>query len=107
MHRLLMLFAFLLTAFTAPIATQAMAQWAMNPVATKQSADIQQGAGKTNNLHVRFEGPTVTLFINGKEQSKQKLQAPGGPSYVGIYAQAAEKSANHWDFSKLKVTEVK
>ncbi len=82
-------------------------KWAMNPVATKQSADVQQGAGKTNNLHVRFEGPTVTLFINGKEQSQQKLQPPSGPSYVGLYAQAEEKSANRWDFSKLKVTEVK
>lgn len=56
---------------------------------------------------MRFEGQTVTLFINGKEQSKQKLQAPGGPSYIGLYAQAAEKSANHCDFSKLKVTGVK
>lgn len=74
---------------------------------TKQSADIQQGANKTNNLHVRFEGQTVTLFINGKEKNKQKLQAPGGPSYIGLYAQAAEKSADQWDFSKLKVTEVK
>jgi hypothetical protein len=69
-------------------------KWAVNPTPTKQSADIVQGANKTNNLHVRFEGQTVTLFFNGKEQSKQKLQAP-------------EKSAIRWDFSKLKVTGVK
>ena len=61
-------------------------KWAANPVPVKQSADIQQGANKTNKLRVRFEGQTLTLFINGKEQSNQRLQAPGGSTCVGIYA---------------------
>lgn len=82
-------------------------KWAPNPINAKESPDIKKGTNQTNKLGVRFQGQSVTLFINGKEQTKGKLQAPLGSSYVGIFALSAEKSADTWDFTNIKVTEAK
>jgi hypothetical protein len=82
-------------------------KWAPNPISMKPSPDVKKGPHQTNSLHVHFEGQNVTLFVNGKEQTKIKLQSPGGSNYAGIFAQSDEKYPSTWDFTKFKVTEPK
>jgi hypothetical protein len=81
--------------------------WAQNPLPSTPSSDLRTGNGETNSLAVRFAASTVTIFINGSEQTSLQMQAPGGASYVGIYAQSAKESADTWEFSKLRVSDLK
>jgi hypothetical protein len=80
-------------------------KWAKNPADAVASPDIRKGPNQTNSLRVKSDGANVAFFINGKEQTKLKLQPPGKSSYVGLFGQSAVKSADSWEFTKLKVTE--
>lgn len=82
-------------------------KWAQNPLPNTASSDLRTGNGETNSLAVRFAGSTVTIIINGSEQTSLQLQAPGGSSYIGIYAQSARESSDIWEFAKLRVSDLK
>ena len=71
------------------------------------SPDVKKGANQANSLAVRFEGQSVTVFVNGKEQTKLKLQPPSGQTFIGAYVGSPEESSDAWDFTKFRVTAVK
>lgn len=78
-------------------------KWVPSSIGVKNTPDVKKGKDEKNELGVRFEGQQVTLFLNGKPLTKFRAQGPDGQSFVGVYAQSAEKSADTYEFSDFKV----
>jgi hypothetical protein len=76
------------------------------PIPITASADVKKGANQTNSLAVRFEGNSVVIFINGKEQTKLKLQGPRGPSNIGFAQESGTAKGDVWTFSNVRVADI-
>ncbi len=78
----------------------------VSTIARSESDAIKQGPNQSNALRLTFKGQTVVLAINGKEVTRFRAQAPDGPSFIGVYAESQSVSADNWQFTNLKVTNV-
>lgn len=81
-------------------------QWTTLIPNTKSDA-IKQGNNQANVLRVTLKGQQVTITINDKEIIRVRGQSPEGPSFVGLYAASGPDKPDVWQFTNLKVTNVK
>lgn len=82
-------------------------RWAPDVIAWTESDAIKKGPNQPNRLRVTLRGQTVAVHINGKEVTRFRAQAPQGPSVTGIFAASAPEKPDVWQFTNLKVTDVK
>ncbi|NVN88278.1 MAG: hypothetical protein HXX15_19535 [Rhodopseudomonas sp.] len=83
-------------------------QWvAPEVIGWTQTKDVKQGPNQPNTVRVTLKGQSVAIAINGNDVIRFRAQAPEAPSFVGLYAASAEAKADAWQFSNLKVTNVK
>jgi hypothetical protein len=82
-------------------------RWAPDVIPWTESDVIKKGPNQPNVLRVTLRGQMVTVGINGKEITRFRAQAPEGPSLTGIFAASAPEKPDAWQFTDLKVTNVK
>ncbi len=82
-------------------------RWAPDVIAWTESDAIKKGPNQPNVLRVTLTGQTVAVHINGKEVTRFRAQPPDGPSVTGIFAASAPEKSDMWQFTDLKVTDVK
>jgi hypothetical protein len=82
-------------------------KWAPTIVPWTASDAIKQGVGVANDLRVTIKGNVVTLWANGKQIGKFRGKVPEKPSYIGLYADSGPLQPDVWEFTNLKVTNVK
>jgi len=81
-------------------------EWTVLVPPTKSDA-IAEGLNKPNTLDVTLKGQQVTIAINDKEVKRFRGQSPDRPTSVGLYAGSGPNKPDVWQFTNLKVTNVK
>lgn len=81
--------------------------WVADTIPWTQTDAIKQGPNQANLLRVTTKGQVVTLMLNDKEVARFKAQRPEGHVFVGFYATSPPDNPAIWQFSGLKITNVK
>lgn len=81
--------------------------WAPEVISWTPSDAIKQGPNQPNNLRVTLKGQSVAVMINDKDLVRFRAQPPETQSNVGLYAVSGPAKADAWQFTDLKVTNVK
>ncbi|MBV8376804.1 MAG: hypothetical protein JO279_07340 [Verrucomicrobia bacterium] len=55
-------------------------------------------------MGVRTDRNQLTAFINNIQVATLAGEAPQDASYIGLYAESAEKAQNGWEFTGVTVT---
>jgi hypothetical protein len=83
-------------------------QWAVpDLIGWTETKAVKQGPNQPNTLRVTLKGQSVAIAINNNDVTRFRAQPPEAPSFVGLYAASAAAKPDAWQFSNLKVTNVK
>jgi hypothetical protein len=82
-------------------------KWTPGILPWTQTDALKHGPSQPNKVRVSVRDQTVAVQINDKDVARFRAQPPDQPSFIGLLAVSATAKADTWNFSDLKVTNVK
>jgi hypothetical protein len=81
-------------------------EW-LYPLSWTQTDALKQGPNEPNTLRLTLKGQSIAIAINDKEVTRLRAQPPERPSSIGLFAESRSDTPIIWQFTSLKVTNVK